>query len=197
MSILYEEIQFINSRKVNSPSIPQFPFTTSMSHDHNYKVQEDLTISTWGNSCLLLGNIARILQINHSCFALCIVMSSHFSHRFVIFVLFFLYFGSTGIPSDIKLCLTGRSTTWNDFSSRTTITSAENPDFEIWLELNSPHEFSSAYSANNRADSLHHRLLSYRQNRNDAKIYSGVQVAILTLLRKFKRGKHPCTYYSN
>ena len=137
MFILYEEIQFINSRKVNSPSIPQFPFTTSMSHDHNYKVQEDLTISTWGNSCLLLGNIARILQINQSCFALCIVMSSHVSHRFVIFVLFFLYFGSTGIPSDIKLCLTVRSTTWNDFSSRTTITSAENPDFEIWLELNS------------------------------------------------------------
>ena len=97
MFILYEEIQFINSRKVNSPSIPQFPFTTSMSHDHNYKVQEDLTISTWGNSCLLLGNIARILQINQSCFALCIVMSSHGSHRSVIFVLFFLYFCSTGI----------------------------------------------------------------------------------------------------
>ena len=92
MFILYEEIQFINSRKVNSPSIPQFPFTTSMSHDHNYKVQEDLTISTWGNSCLLLGNIARILQINQSCFALCIVMSSHGSHRSVIFVMFFLLF---------------------------------------------------------------------------------------------------------
>ena len=70
MFILYEEIKFINSRKVKSPSIPQFPFATSMSHDHNYKVQEDLTISTWGNSCLLLGNIARILQINQSCFAL-------------------------------------------------------------------------------------------------------------------------------
>ena len=95
-------------------------------------------------------------------------MSSHGSHRSVIFVLFFLYFGSTGIPSDIKLCLTGRSTTLNDFSSRTTITSAENPDFEIWLELNSPYEFSTAYSANNRADSLHRKLLSYRQNRNDA-----------------------------
>ena len=40
MFILYEEIQFINSRKVNSPSIPQFPFTTSMSHDHNYKVKK-------------------------------------------------------------------------------------------------------------------------------------------------------------
>ena len=194
MFILYEETQFINSRKVNSPSIPQFPFTTSMSHDHNYKVQEDLTISTWGNSCLLLGNIARILQINQSCFALCIVMSSH---RFVIFVLFFLYFGSTGIPSDIKLCLTVRSTTLNDFSSRTTITSVENPDFEIWLELNLPYEFSTAYSANKRTDSLHHKLLSYRQNRNDAKIYSGVQVAILTLVQEFKRGKHPCTYYSN
>ena len=81
-----------------------------------------------------------------------IMMSSHGSHRSVIFVLFFLYFGSTGIPSDIKLCLTAGSTTWNDFSSRTTATSAENPDFEIWLELNSPYEFSTAYSANNRAD---------------------------------------------
>ena len=144
-----------------------------MSHDHNYKVQEDLTISTWGNSCLLLGNIARILQINQSCFALCIVISSHGSHRSVIFVLFFLYSGSPGIPSDIKLCLTAGSTTWSDFSSRTTITSAENPNFEIWLELNSPYKFSTAYSANNRADSLHRKLLSYRQNRNDAKIYSG------------------------
>ena len=144
-----------------------------MSHDHNYKVQEDLTISTWGNSCLLLGNIARILQINQSCFALCIVISS--SHRSVIFVLFFLYFGSTGIPSNIKLCLTAGSTTWSDFSSRTTITSAENPNFEIWLELNSPYKFSTAYSANNRADSLHRKLLSYRQNRNDAKIYSGAR----------------------
>ena len=83
------------------------------------------------------------------------------------------------------------------FLFRTTITSVENPDFEIWLELNSPYEFSTAYSANNRTDSLHHKLLSYRQNRNDTKIYSGVQVAILTLVRKFKRGKHPCTYYSN
>ena len=92
---------------------------------------------------------------------------------------------------------TVRGTTLNDFSSRTTITSVENPDFEIWLELNSPYEFSTAYSANNRTDSLHHKLLSYRQNRNDAKIYSGVQVAILTLVQKFKRGKHPCTYYSN
>lgn len=142
-----------------------------MSPDHNYKVREDLNISTWGNSCLLLGNIARILQINQSCFALCIVMSSHGSHRFVIFVLFFLYFGSTGIPSDIKLCLTAGSTTLNDFSSRTTITSVENPDFEIWLELNLPYEFSTAYSANNRADSLHPKLLSYRQNRNDAKVF--------------------------
>ena len=131
MFILYEEIQFINSRKVNSPSIPQFPFTTSMAHDHNYKVPEDLTISIWGNSCLLLGNIVRMLQINQSCFALCIVMSGHASHRSVIFVLFCLYFGSTGIPSDIKLCLTAGSTTWNDFSSRTTITSAENPDFDL------------------------------------------------------------------
>ena len=146
-----------------------------MSHDHNYKAQEDLTISIWGNSCILLGNIARILQINQSCFALCIVISSHGSHRSVIFVLFFLYFGSTGIPSDIKLCLTAGSTTWSDFSSRTTITSAENPNFEIWLELNSPYKFSTAYSANNRADSLHRKLLSYRQNRNDAKIYSGAR----------------------
>ena len=84
-------------------------------------------------------------------------------------------FGSTGIPSDIKLCLTAGSTNWNDFSSRTTITSAENPDFEIWLELNSPYEFSSAYSAKKGADSLHRKLLSYRQNRNDAKIYSGAR----------------------
>ena len=101
------------------------------------------------------------------------MMSSHGSHRSVIFVLFSLYFGSTGIPSNIKLCLTAGSTTWNDFSSRTTITSAENPDFEIWLELNSPYKFSTAYSANNGADSLHRKLLSYQQNRNDAKIYSG------------------------
>ena len=63
-----------------------------MSHDHNYKVQEGLTISIWGNSCLLLGNIARIMQINQSCFPLCIVMSSYGSHRFVIFVMFFLLF---------------------------------------------------------------------------------------------------------
>ena len=125
------------------------------------------------------------------------MMSSHGSHRSVIFVLFFLYFGSTGIPSDIKLCLIGGSTTWNDFSSRTTINSADNADFEIWLELNSPYESSTAYSTNNMADSLHCKLLSYRQNRNDAKIYSSVRVAILTLVRKFKHGKCPCAYYSN
>ena len=101
------------------------------------------------------------------------MMSSHGSHRSVSFVLFSLYFGSTGIPSNIKLCLTAGSTTCNDFSSRTTITSAENPDFEIWLELNSPYKFSAAYPANNRADSLHRKLLSCKQNRNDAKIYSG------------------------
>ena len=124
-------------------------------------------------------------------------MSSHGSHRSVIFVLFFLHFGSIGIPSDIKLCLTAGSTTWSDFSSRTTIISAENPDFEIWLEPNSPYEFSTAYSTNNRVDSLHCKLLSYRQNPNDAKIYSSVRVAILTLVRKFKRGKRPWAYYSN
>ena len=84
------------------------------------------------------------------------------------------------------------------FSSRTTITFAENPDFEIGLELNSPFEFCTAYSTNNKADSSHRKLLSYRQNRNDAKIYSSVRVAILTLVRKFKRGtKRPCAYYSH
>lgn len=85
----------------------------------------------------------------------------------------------------------------SDFSSRTTITFAENLDFEIWLELNSPFEFSTAYSTKNRADSLHRKLLSYRQNRNNAKIYSSVRVAISSLVRKFKRGKRPCAYYSN
>ena len=108
-------------------------------------------------------------------------MSSHGSHRSVILVLFFLYFGSTGIPSDIKLCLTTGSTNWNDFSSRTTITFAENPDFEIWLKLNSPYEFSTAYSTNNRADSLHRKLLSYLQNRSDAKIYSIEKVSVRCL----------------
>ena len=125
------------------------------------------------------------------------MMGSHGYHRSVIFVLFFLYFGSTGFPSVIKLSLTSGSTTWGDFSSRTTITFAENPDFEIGLELNSPFEFCTAYSTNNTADSLHRKLLSYRQNRNDEKIYSSVRVAILTLVRKFKRGKPPCAYYSN
>ena len=108
----------------------------------------------------------------------CIMMSSHGYHRSIIFVLFFLYFGSTGFPSVIKLSLTSGSTTWSDFSSRTTITFAENPDFEIGLELNSPFEFCTAHSSNNRVDSLHRKLLSYRQNRNDAKIYSSVRVAI-------------------
>ena len=74
--------------KLSRHQFPNFLFATSMSHDPNYKVQEDLTISIWGNSCLLLGNIARILQINQSCFALCIVMSSHGSHRSVIFVMY-------------------------------------------------------------------------------------------------------------
>ena len=124
-------------------------------------------------------------------------MSSHGYHHSVIFVLFFLYFGSTGFPSVIKLFLTSGSTTWSDFSSRTTITFAENPDFEIGLELNSPFEFCTAYSTNNRADSLHRKLLTYQQNGNDAKIYSSVQVAILTLVRKFKCGKCLCAYYSN
>ena len=108
----------------------------------------------------------------------CIMMTSHGYHRSIIFVLFFLYFGSTGFPSVIKLSLTSGSTTWSDFSSRTTITFAENPDFEIGLELNSPFEFCTAHSSNNRVDSLHRKLLSYRQNRNDAKIYSSVRVAI-------------------
>ena len=128
---------------------------------------------------------------------MCIMMSSHGYHRSVIFVLFFFYFGSTGFPSVIKLSLTSRSTTWSVFSFRTTISFAENPDFEIGLELNSPFEFCTAYSTNNRADSLHRKLLSYRQNRNDAKIYSSPRIAILTLVRKFKRGKCPCAYYSN
>ena len=44
---------------------------------------------------------------------------------------------------------------------------------------------------------MHRKLLSYRQNRNDAKIHSSVRVAISTLTRKFKRGKRPCAYYSN
>ena len=125
------------------------------------------------------------------------MMSSHSYHHSVIFVLFFLYFGSTGFPSVMKLFLTSGSTSWSDFSSRTTITFAGNPDFEIRLELNSPFEFCTAYSTNNRADSLHRKLLSYQQNWNDAKIYSSVQVAILTLVRKFKCGKHLCAYYSN
>ena len=128
---------------------------------------------------------------------ICLMMSSHGYHRSVIYVLFFLYSGSTGFPSVIKLSLTSGSTTWSDFSSRTTITFAENPDFEIGLELNSPFEFCTAHSSNNRVDSLHRKLLSYRQNRNDAKIYSSARVAILTLVRKFKRGKRPCAYYSN
>ena len=102
-------------------------------------------------------------------------MSGHGYHHSVIFVLFFLYFGSTGFPSVIKLFLTSGSTTWSDFSSRTTITFAENPDFEIGLVLNSPFEFCTVYSTDNRADSLHRKLLSYRQNRNDAKIYSGAR----------------------
>ena len=124
-------------------------------------------------------------------------MSSHDYHRSVIFFLFFLYFGSTGFPSVSKLSLTSGSTTWSDFSCRTTITFDENPAFEIGLELNSPFEFCTAYSTNNRADSLHRMLLSYRQNRNDAKIYLSVRAAILTLVRKFKRGKRPFAYYSN
>ena len=125
------------------------------------------------------------------------MMSSHGYHHSVIFVLFFLYFGSTLFPSVIKLFLTSWSTTWSDFSSRTTITFAENAYFEIRLELNSPFEFCTAYSTNNRADSLHCKLLSYLQNWNDAKIYSSVQVAILTLVRIFKCGEHLCAYYSN
>ena len=125
------------------------------------------------------------------------MMSSHGYHRSVISVLFPLYFCSAGLPSVIKLSLTSGSTTWSGFSSRTTITFAENPDFEIGLVLNSPFEFCTVYSTDNRADSLHRKLLSYRQNRNDAKTgYSSVRVAILTLVRKFKRGKHPCAYYS-
>ena len=44
---------------------------------------------------------------------------------------------------------------------------------------------------------MHRKLLSYRQNRNDAKIYSSVRVAILTLVRKFKRGKRSFAFYSN
>ena len=125
------------------------------------------------------------------------MMSSHGYHHSVIFVLFFLYFGSTGFPSVIKLLLTSGSTTRSDFSSRTTITFAENADFEIRLELNSPFEFCTAYSTNNRADSLHRKLLSYQQNWNDATIYPSVQVAILTRVWKFKCGKHLCAYYSN
>ena len=46
------------------------------------------------------------------------------------------------------------------------------------------YEFSTAYSTNNWADSLHRKLLSYRQNRNDAK-------------NLFKHVKCPCVYYSN
>ena len=45
-----------------------------------------------------------------------------------------------------------------------------------------------------RQDVVENRDKVYR---NDAKIYSGVQVTILTLVRKFKRGKRPCAYYSN
>ena len=127
------------------------------------------------------------------------MMSSHSYHhsRCYFCSVFPLLIGSTGFPSVIKLFLTSGSTTWNDFSSRTTITFAENPDFEIGLELNSPFEFCTAYSKNNGADSLHCKLLSYLQNWNDAKIYSSVQVAILTLVWKFKCGKHLCAYYPN
>ena len=139
-------------------------------------------------------NSLHLNSILNTVQALSDILSTHGSYRSVIFVLFFLYFGSTGIPSDIKLCLTAGSTTWSDFSSRMTITSAENPDFEIWLELNSPDKFSTAYSTNNRVDSSHRKLFSYRQNRNDAKIYSSVRVAILTLVRKFNRGKRQCAY---
>ena len=129
----------------------------------------------------------------------CIMMSSRGYHRSVIFVLFFLYFGSTGFPSVIKLSLTPGSTTWSDFSSRTTITFAENPDFEIGLELNSPFEFCTAHSSKKRVDSLHRKLFSYRQNRNDAKQVDLFKRSscYFTLVRKFKRGKRPCAYYSN
>ena len=109
----------------------------------------------------------------------------------------FIQLGSTGFSSVIKLSLTSGSTTWSGFSSRTTVTFPENPDFEIGLKLNSPFEFCTAHSTNNRTDSLHHKLLSCRQSRNDAKIYSSARVAILTLVWKFKRGKRPCAYYSN
>ena len=146
-----------------------------MSHDHNYKVQEDLTISIWGNSCILPGNIARILQINQSCFALCIVMSSHGSYRSVIFVMFFLLFWFHWYSKRYQ----AMSNRWEQKLEQFLFQNDPHFRRKSWFRnlvgLNSPYEFSTAYSANNRADSLHRKLLSYRQNRNDAKIYSGAR----------------------
>ena len=119
------------------------------------------------------------------------MMDSHSFHHSIIFALFSLFFGSTGVSNYIKPCLTTKRPFWSDFSARKVTMSVEKPVFATWLGPISHYGFFMAYSTNNRADSSHWQIWCI------ATIKSSVQVGILTPGQKLKRCKHPCLYYSN
>jgi len=122
---------------------------------------------------------------------------NHGFRRSIIFALFFLFIGSTGVSNYIKSCLTTENVFWSDFLVRKVATSTEKPGFAIWFRPTSRYGFFTAHRTNNRADSSPCKLFSSWQLRHIATIFSSAKVGILTRERKLKRCKHPCLYYSN
>lgn len=110
--------------------------------------------------------------------------SSHGFRRSIIFALFFLFIGSTGVSNYIKSCLTTENVFWSDFLVRKVATSTKKTGFAIWFRPTSRYGFFTAHRTNNRADSSPCKLFSSWQLRHIATIFSSAKVGIFACERK-------------